>query len=368
MRTKIIIIFCLIAAIFSNSYAQTASLTVFSQDGERFWLIMNGIRQNQTPETNVLITGLTDNNYRIKVIFEDESIPSIDRNISPMGVDGMMNQTQVIRRDRRGRHVMRLSSFEPVSETHTVQAVESQQFSAPYTSVERTAQEEAEATTHRESLTTEIIQTDVYADEDEDVFRTGVRVRDPETGEVIGMDFDVSEAGLGLMVDTPEESVGVSMDIDARQKGRGRHTTTTTTTTTTSITTTTHGRPPHYYEELPPVEEPAPPAYVLPGYNGPIGCDYPMSPEDFNRAKSSISSRSFEDSKLTMAKQVASANCLLSSQVKEIMQLFSFEDSRLEFAKYAYPYTFDIGNYYMVNEAFTFEMSIDELNRFLSRQ
>jgi hypothetical protein len=63
---------------------------------------------------------------------------------------------------------------------------------------------------------------------------------------------------------------------------------------------------------------------------------------------------------------VIGTNCLLSSQVKEIILLFSFEETRLDFAKYAYGYTFDIGNYYQVNDAFKFESSIDELNTYIS--
>ena len=50
------------------------------------------------------------------------------------------------------------------------------------------------------------------------------------------------------------------------------------------------------------------------------------------------------------------------------MNLFSFEDSKLQYAKYAYTYTFDLGNYYKVNDAFTFEMSIEELNEYISKQ
>ncbi|MBK9515283.1 MAG: DUF4476 domain-containing protein, partial [Flavobacteriales bacterium] len=44
---------------------------------------------------------------------------------------------------------------------------------------------------------------------------------------------------------------------------------------------------------------------------------------------------------------------------------FSFEDSKLDFAKYAYDRTYDIGNYFKVNDAFTFESSMDELNEFI---
>jgi hypothetical protein len=104
----------------------------------------------------------------------------------------------------------------------------------------------------------------------------------------------------------------------------------------------------------------------LPGYSGSIGCPNPMMPTEFDDVKRSISSKTFEDSKLTIAKQVIGANCLLCSQVKEIMLLFTFEGTRLDLAKFAYKYTYDISNYYKLNDAFTFESSIDELNNYIN--
>ena len=145
-------------------------------------------------------------------------------------------------------------------------------------------------------------------------------------------------------------------------------TTTTTTTTTSSSTSGINQQSVNNTQNTSIQKEPTqkPTTYVMPGYSGPTGCAMPMSSESFNTAKNSISSKSFEDSKLTIAKQVVGNNCLICSQVKEIMKLFSFEDTRLEFAKFAYKHTFDIGNYYQLNDAFTFEASIDELNQYIS--
>jgi hypothetical protein len=137
--------------------------------------------------------------------------------------------------------------------------------------------------------------------------------------------------------------------------------TTTSNVSGTAETTTT---------QVPAVNEPVgvigqPVPVALPGYAGPVGCAWPMAPADFNSVKNSISSKTFEDSKLTIAKQVVGSNCLLCSQVKEIMMLFTYEDTKLDFAKFAYGHTYDIGNYYMLNDAFTFESSIDELNEYI---
>jgi hypothetical protein len=105
-----------------------------------------------------------------------------------------------------------------------------------------------------------------------------------------------------------------------------------------------------------------------PDYDGPRGCPRPMGAHSFDQALESISSKSFESSKLTIAKQIAGSNCLLCKQVKEIMTLFTFESNRLEFAKYAYKYTWDINNYFLLNDAFEFESSIDELNRYINKK
>jgi len=103
-------------------------------------------------------------------------------------------------------------------------------------------------------------------------------------------------------------------------------------------------------------------------YAGPKGCPRPMSTHAFDQALESISSKDFESSKLTIAKQVVSANCLRCNQVKQIMKLFTFESNKLDFAKYAYKYTWDIKNYFLLNDAFEFESSIDELNRFINKR
>ena len=97
----------------------------------------------------------------------------------------------------------------------------------------------------------------------------------------------------------------------------------------TSVATTTANNIHQHSQHEQPV--PPPPAY-LPGYNGPYGCPVPLSQNDFNDLKQTIKTKSFEDTKMTIAKQVVSKQCLFVSQVKEIMQLFSFEESKLEFA------------------------------------
>ncbi|MBK7183685.1 MAG: DUF4476 domain-containing protein [Bacteroidetes bacterium] len=91
-------------------------------------------------------------------------------------------------------------------------------------------------------------------------------------------------------------------------------------------------------------------------------CSMGMTATNFEAAKKSIQAKNFDDSKLIIAKQILDNNCLKCSQIKELMGLFSFEGSKLEIAKYAWHHVVDKGNYFTINDAFTFDSSVDELN------
>ena len=69
---------------------------------------------------------------------------------------------------------------------------------------------------------------------------------------------------------------------------------------------------------------------------------------------------------MSTAKSILSSNCVNTDQVMQICKLFSFEQSKLDFAKHAYNKTVDKGNYFKVGEIFTFDASKTELNNFIS--
>lgn len=99
------------------------------------------------------------------------------------------------------------------------------------------------------------------------------------------------------------------------------------------------------------------------------GMSYPsyMSDHDFNSLKNSVSSKSFDSSRLTVAKQGIKGSKLSSRQVAELMDILTFESTKLELAKYAYSFVADKQNYYLVNDSFTFSSSISELDRYIAK-
>lgn len=90
-----------------------------------------------------------------------------------------------------------------------------------------------------------------------------------------------------------------------------------------------------------------------------------MNERVFEQFKQTLRNESFENTRVTLAKQTISTNFFTALQVKDIVNLFSFESSKLDIAKYAYDFTVDKGSYFVINDAFSFSSSKDELNNYI---
>ena len=184
-------------------------------------------------------------------------------------------------------------------------------------------------------------------------------------GTNLGMNVNVNETGngtsgnVGMNINVDGMNMGINMsvpNVDVQTNG-----TTTTTTTSTSSTTTNSAVPAHTTRPSEPANNQPTNATI----SGNGNCTRSMDAASFGKAKQSISSKGFDDTRLSTAKQVAKANCLTTDQIQEIMAIFGFEDSRLDFAKFAYDYCFDQNNYFNVSQGFSFDSSTEELNEYI---
>lgn len=289
--------------------AQSSNLIIFSENGERFSVVLNGILQNGQAETNVMVQGLVAPTYQAKIIFENTQIPELTKTI-------YLNEPNVqltlkLKPNKKGKYVLRMFNTVPLAQ-------------AP----PRPPQQQAVMFTTIPAVATSVTHS-----------TTTTSVHGQPTGENVNMNVNMG---------------GINMNVNVNATDAGSSTYTETYSTSTTTTSTTGGMNNNQTN-----------TYVLPGYSGPYGCPFPMSHHDFENAKRSISSKDFSDSKLKLAQQIIDSNCLLSSQVRQMMELFDFEDDKLTLAKYAFGYTLDYGNYYQVNDAFKFESSIDELDDYM---
>jgi hypothetical protein len=310
------------------SFAQS-SLTIFSEDGYPFYLILNGQRQNTNPVTNIHIDGLTAPQYAVKIIFDDKTKKEISKNlpVTDPGTNAFADVTYKIKTQKDGDIKMRYFSATPVVPNYVP---------PPDMYVMHYGQPAPPPPPPPGGVS----QTTVT--------RTTTTSTDMGMGGPGNASFSVG-VGVG----------GVNMNVNISDPTMNSGGTTTTTRTTTRTTTTGGGG---YYQDAPP---PAQPVY---GNNnrGNGGCNNAMPMGDFNAAKQTIQKASFEDTKLSTAKTVLSTNCMSTEQVMQICKLFSFEESKLDFAKYAYDRCPDRGNYFKVGNIFSFDASRTELNEYIS--
>ncbi|MBP9725359.1 MAG: hypothetical protein KBE37_11195, partial [Bacteroidia bacterium] len=68
-------------SLVATSFAQNGSLSFFSDKGEKFWVLLNGVAQNAKPQSNVKISNLAPSFYRVKVVFQIDTLGEITQNI-----------------------------------------------------------------------------------------------------------------------------------------------------------------------------------------------------------------------------------------------------------------------------------------------
>jgi hypothetical protein len=80
-KTVLLFVAIVNAAILFAQPAPTANLTIFSEDGNKFFLILNGERQNNVAQTNIRVEELVQPYYSCKVIFEDKALGEISKSV-----------------------------------------------------------------------------------------------------------------------------------------------------------------------------------------------------------------------------------------------------------------------------------------------
>ena len=281
MKRILLAAMVLIASIATVNAQQVSNAVFFSENGETFYVIMNGMRMNDAPATNVKVTDLIQPSYKVKIIFENTDLGEFDKSIyfNEQGVEVVY----VVKRNKKGMWKLGYQSAVPIAQAPPAPPAQNVVlWGAPHQTYT------GGAIVVEETVTT-----------------TTTTGGSTQTGDNVSMNVNVGGFGMDVNVTTNEGNMNTNMNTN--------HTMTTTTTTTT----TTSGN-------VGMVEE----VYVE---QGSAPC-YEMPPGEFSSAKNSINSKSFSDSKMTLAKQITKNNCLSASQVKQIVQLFDFESDRLEYA------------------------------------
>ncbi len=85
------------------------------------------------------------------------------------------------------------------------------------------------------------------------------------------------------------------------------------------------------------------------------------SPEQMQAVMDALNGQSFDDKKLEIAKLCVTIGYFCTEDLTRMATVFSFDDRRLEFFKYAYPYCLDKENYPLLRNSFSFTSNFDAL-------
>lgn len=325
---KLLLLAIVISTMSITLNAQNCNAVFFNQDGTRFHVVLNGILQNINYETNVKVTDLKfEGSYKVTINFEDATQVSITKSIYMM--DNNTEYSFEVMKNKKGTYVLRPSGMVAIAQ-------------APITPAQSVV---VYSTTPPPPPVATPVTTNVNVIE-----TTTTTTTSGATGNQENVAVGMNVGGVGM-------NVNVNIN-DGTNTGTNVQTTTSQTVTTTTIISNSTGS---YNDGMTtnPVHE------AIPVEATSMGCYQALPTSDFSAGKKSIEKQSFADTKLKVAKTFTKNNCLSVAQIKEVIGLFSFEDGKLEYAKFAYDYCVDKNNYYQVGDAFTFSGSVDELNEFL---
>ena len=91
----------------------------------------------------------------------------------------------------------------------------------------------------------------------------------------------------------------------------------------------------------------------------------PMDERSFLTFIQTLSRERFEDTRFTLARNSFDRQQFSSDQVKRVLQYFSFENNKLELAKFAYRNTVDKQNYHVIYNVFSFSRSKEDLSNYI---
>lgn len=287
-------------------------LTIFSEDGDKFFLVLNGERINDVAQTNIRVEELVQPYYNAKIIFEENTRNEISKNyLQVTDVDGVfMDVTYKIKRDKNNNKKMKLNFFSMIPVV--------QGFIPPSNMYVRQWGQPAPPIVIQQNTSVGVIQQTTTT-----------------TTTNNGINAGVSVGGVGVNISINDPVFSGS----------------TTVTETTTIGTS-NGGPAHYPQDSNPT----------------CANKRPMNQADFNSALTTIKKQGFDDTRLKTAKQIAQSNCLNTNQIIAICEIFGFEDTKLEFAKFAFDSCVEPKNYFKINDIFSFSSNVDELTDYISRR
>lgn len=361
----------ILTIVFSTTLTAQSNLTVFNNGGQKFYLILNGIKQNAQAQTNVVVSGIKNGGYATKVIFEDGKTNDIDKNFFIEEASDIT--TRIV--FKKGKGKLQLVSMVAASGTVTSGAVTYRpDNNASYSDGSVGIGFVSNSTTNQSGNGSVSIQVNPNTTNDNGNGVSGTNQNNTSTtvttttttntssnsstGNVNTNGTGNGNGGVSISVTDPISGQNLNMNVGINinegtnnSQQNNASTTLTNTTTTNTITNTNTNVSTTNSSELAP-------------QSANNGCNKTIQ----NSAAfiADIASQSFEDDRLEALQLALTNTCLYSTDAEKIMDLFTFDANQLAAAKVMSDRLIDKENASLLAKHMTFDATKMEYRKYIS--
>jgi len=414
-----IVSFLFFFAAFSQS-----NFTVFNNNGQAFYVILNGIKQNSLPQTNVYVSGLKNGAYSTKLIFSDGKTPDIDKNffidapsdittriifkkgkgklqlLSMEPTQGALQQTGVVyyRQDNYAVY-----SDAPVS-SQVVQQTISDQSNQSNIQVSGNQQQNTMNTNGQVNGNVNLnmnvgLNTGITTNTSTATTTTTTSTQSTSENINLNVGMNVNGGGIATQTQTENVNMNVGMNVNSGEittqtqtenvNMNGMNTTTQNGASNVNVGVTTSGvsttvQPPNgnvnisvngsgtntsyhnnqnnSYNQSNQVNQ-----QTVINSNSTTSVICSKTFTDLQDYLVDLKSITFEEDKVETIKKDFAATCLMANQAVEIVKTLTFEANRFEIATYLYDHMFDKNNGRLLTPLFTFEATKNDYRDYMRK-
>lgn len=402
------------------------NIVIFTLESKPFYVVLNGIRQNYSPETNVKIENLPRDFYRVKVIFEDRQFKDVEKSVYfPVSYPKKNQEISMELKLKKGKFKLIYGGAREInsnSANNNVNESTSSQNNSSTSVVTYHDEEWSETEQQNHQVNVNIngsnqsnSSTNINTSNEKDVYynfmSNGTLCNSSNVDDKTFLDFkyDIENANMFTRQEkilkyfqdhcmTSSQVAGIiNIDyptVDAKTVAKEGYRNTYDTE--------------NYYLVLEAIKsendrqdvikflglESSPEPFentssnnnqvdsnsgnnanqyqvnysLIPSYSGYINCNKGTLLNDIDDLLKAVNEQSFGDDKLKVIKQASKYTCLRVSDLEKLIEQFSHSSEKMELLKWGWDYTYDIDNFYKLSSSLTFSGDKEELDQFIDEQ
>lgn len=319
----------LVLAISLNVFSQNANLIIFNNSGQPFFVILNGVKQNSIPKTNVKVQGLNPVSYKVKIIFADGKTGDIDKSV--FLEPNMEYSAQVVFKKGKGK----LKLFDLVALN-----------TSPYGNGSQVISYRANDNV-------------VYSDQQTTQTYNNGNAQVNVNGQTVTTNSQTTST------QTTTHMSGTHTHADGTVHDHNHNVVTPPANGThTHADGTVHD---HNHQVISNTPQPLKPVIYTDGEaivnaNGTLTCRNALNNIDL--LISEVKAENFSSDKMQLVRTTLNTKCINSDQAYRIVNTFTFDGDKIEMAKFCYDHMTDKANAKKLLDLFTFSSSKDELKKY----